>query len=175
MRETVRYGFILGLICLIAGGLLAGMNSLTKARILAQTQEEEESSLKEVIPTATHFEPVKSKEGEVIYYKAHDKEGRLVGVAFKTSGKGYSSTVETMVGMKIDGTITTIKILNHNETPGLGARVVEPAFTGQFTNKNIQSLNEIQAVTGATISSKAVIDSVKNKTGEIQELIKNEK
>lgn len=172
MREMIRYGFILGLICLVASGLLAAVNSVTKTKILDQAQREEEASLKEVIPRATHFEPVKSG-NDIIYYQAHDQDGKLVGVAFKASGKGYSSNVETMVGMKTDGTIITIKILSQNETPGLGARVVEPSFTGQFANKNIQSLGEVQAITGATISSKAVIDSVNKKAGEIKELIKD--
>lgn len=173
MKEMIRYGFILGVICLVASGLLATVNSLTRPRIIAQAQAEEEGSLKEVIPEAVHFEAVKSKEGEVIYYKAQDKDGKLAGVAFKTSGKGYSSTIETMVGMKKDGTLVAIKILSHNETPGLGAQVAEKPFTVQFSQKNLQNLNEVQAITGATISSKAVIDSVRKKAQEIQALIKN--
>ena len=174
MKEMMRYGFILSLICAVAAALLAGMNSLTKTRIIAQAQAEEELSLEEVMPEGAHFEAVKRGE-EIIYYKVHDKNGKLIGVAFKTSGKGYSSTVETMVGMRTDGTITAIKILNQNETPGLGARVTEGNFSGQFSNKNIQGLSEVQAITRATISSKAVIDSVKKKSEEIQALIKNEK
>jgi len=174
MKEMIRYGFILSLICAVAAGLLAGMNSLTKTRIIAQAQAEEELSLKEVMPEAAHFEAVK-KGDEIIYYKAHDKNGNLIGVAFKASGKGYSSTLETMVGMRVGGAITAIKILSQNETPGLGARVSEPSFAGQFSNKNIQGLSEVQAITGATISSKAVIDSVKKKAEEIQALIKDER
>ena len=139
-----------------------------------QAQAEEEASLKGVIPEGEYFEPVKSGE-EIIYYKAFDKGGNLAGIAFKASGKGYSSTIETMVGMKKDGMITTIKILSQNETPGLGAQVTQPQFTRQFTQKNIQNLNEVQAITGATISSKAVIDSVKKKSEEIKGLIKDEK
>jgi electron transport complex protein RnfG len=171
----LSYGLRLGLICLLASGLLAGMNALTKNKIMAQAQAEEQASLKEVVPAGEHFEEVKSQAGEVIYYKAHDKNGKLIGVAFKTSGKGYSSTVETMVGMGLDGAIINIKVLSQNETPGLGARVVEPDFTGQFARKDIQNLNEVQAITGATISSRAVMDAVKKKAEEIQALIKNEK
>jgi len=171
MKEMVRYGFILALICIVAAGLLASVNSLTKARIIAQAQAEEEASLKEVIPDGESFEPVKSGE-EIIYYKALDKAGKLLGVVFKASGKGYSSPIETMVGMREDGTVTAIKVLSQNETPGLGARVVEPSFIGQFANKNITRLSEVQAITGATISSKTVIDSVKNRAEEIKELIK---
>jgi electron transport complex protein RnfG len=170
MKEMLRYGFILSVICLVASGLLAGVNSLTKKQILLQAQAEEENSLKEVLPEAESFQPVTSGD-EVVYYKAKDKEQRLIGVAFKTTGKGYSSDIVTMVGMSIDGTIKTIKVLSQNETPGLGARVSEEAFTNQFKNK--RDLNEVSAITGATISSRAVIEAVKKKARELQALLKN--
>ena len=118
----VRYGSILGLICIVAAGFLAGVNALTNSRIIAQAQAEEGAGLKEVVPQGTHFEAVKSGE-KTLYYKAHDKEGKLIGVAFKALAKGYSSDIETLVGMLPDGTILAIKILNQNETPGLGSRV----------------------------------------------------
>ena len=168
MKEMVRYGSILGLICIVAGGFLAGINALTSSRIIAQAQAEEEAGLKEVVPLAAHFEAAKSGE-KTLYYKAHDKDGKLIGVAFKAQAKGYSSDIETLVGMLPDGTILAIKILSQNETPGLGSRVAEAEFTGQF--KNQKDLNNIQAITGATISSRAVIDSVKKEAGKIKELI----
>jgi electron transport complex protein RnfG len=171
MKEITRYGFTLALICIIASGLLAGVNSLTKPRILRQAQAEEEMSLKAVLPQAETFTPVKD-EGSVIYYKAFDKEKKQIGVVFKASGKGYSSAIETMAGMLEDGTITAIKVLTQNETPGLGAKITEAEFSGRFKQK--KDLSGIQAITGATISSRAVIDSVKKKAREIKELIKNE-
>lgn len=174
MKEMARYGLTLALICAIASGLLASANALTKSKIIAQAQAEEEMGLKEVLPGAAHFEPVKSQE-EIIYYKGHDKEGRLVGIAFKAAQKGYSSVVETVAGMKSDGTIIAIKVVSQNETPGLGSGITEPEFTGQFAGKSIAGLNEIQAITGATISSRAVIDSVKRKAKEIKGLIKDGK
>jgi len=116
---------------------------------------------------------IKIKE-EVAYYRALDKNGKFIGVCFKESGKGYSSTIETMVGMTRSGVITAIKILSQNETPSLGSQVAQASFTGRFNNKKIQDLNEVQAITGATISSKAVMDSVKKRAEEIQALIKNE-
>lgn len=170
----MRYGFILALICIVASGLLSAVNALTKARIVAQAQDEEEVALREVMPGGEEFLPVKKGEEE-LYYKVNDKDGKFVGVAFKAYGDGYSSDIETMVGMRPDGTITNIKILNQNETPGLGTRVTESSFTGQFSNKNIQNLNEVQAITGATISSGAVIDSIKEKAKKIQKLLKDEK
>ncbi|MCX5701979.1 MAG: FMN-binding protein [Candidatus Omnitrophica bacterium] len=81
-----------------------------------------------------------------------------------------------MVGMQKDGTITAIKVLSQNETPGLGGNVVEQSFASRFSDKNFQDLKEqVQAITGATISSKAVINSVQEKAEKIKALIKDEK
>lgn len=172
MKEMVRYGFILAVICIAAAGLLAGVYSLTKPKILAQAQAGEEASLKEVIPEAENFEPIK-KGKTTLYYRAVDKEGKFIGAAFKAYGDGYASDIETVVGMLKDGTITAIKVISQNETPGLGTRVTEPDFTRQFNRINIQNLDEVQAITGATISSTAVIDSVKERAHIIKGLIKD--
>lgn len=169
---TIRYGFILGLICFIASGFLAAVNSLTKARIIAQAQKQEEMTLKAVLSGAVRFEPIKS-DNDVIYYKGYDNEGKLLGIAFKAAGKGYSSVIETMSGLSLRGTITAIKILNQNETPGLGNRITEAPFLDRFVNKSAWDLAGVQAISGATISSRAVIDSVKRKAAEIQGLVKN--
>lgn len=169
----MRYGLILGLICLLAAGLLAGMNSLTKNRIILQAQAEEQASLKEVVPRAARFEPVKSDKREILYYNGYDQDGKLAAVAFKALAKGYSSPIETMAGMTKDGTIIAIMVLSQNETPGLGARITEKEFGSRFSNK--KNLDDVQAISGATISSQAVIDSVKNKAEEIKGLISNAK
>jgi len=174
MKELIRYGFILALICTLASGLLAGVNALTKSRILAQAQAEEEASLKEVLPQAEHFEPIKSG-NDILYYKAHDKNGNLIGIVFKASGKGYSSVIETMAGMTKEGKITAIKVINQSETPGLGAGIAEKKFTTQFNGKNISELDDLQAITGATISSQAVIDAVKKRAQDLEGILKNEK
>lgn len=174
MREPLRYGLILGLICFLAAGLLAGVNFLTTPRIIAQESLEQESGFKELLPEGIFFEPA-TFNNEIVYYKALDKNKRLTGIVFKAESKGYSSVINTLVGMTIKGKVTAIKILSQNETPGLGSRVSDPGFTGQFKGKPVPELNDIQAITGATISSKTVIDSVKNKASEIMELLKNER
>jgi electron transport complex protein RnfG len=171
MKEMIKYGLILALICIIASGLLACVNTLTKPLIIRQAQLEEEASLKAVFPQAETFQPIK-KDETIIYYQALDKSGIRQGVVFKASGKGYSSTVEAMAGMLEDGTITAIKVVAQNETPGLGSKITEARFLEQFSNK--KDLSGIQAISGATISSRAVINAVKEKAAEIRGLIKNE-
>ncbi|MFA4888120.1 MAG: RnfABCDGE type electron transport complex subunit G [Candidatus Omnitrophota bacterium] len=173
MKEMARYGITLAVICVAASASLAIVNKITSPRIIAQAQAEEQSSLKEVMPQAESFLAVKPKE-EVLYYKALDKQGKFLGVVFKAAAKGYSSVIETIAGMTKQGVITDIKVISQNETPGLGARVTENSFTDSFKNKPIEVMGEIQAITGATISSQAVIEAVKTKAAEIKELIKYE-
>ncbi|MCM8796731.1 MAG: FMN-binding protein [Candidatus Omnitrophica bacterium] len=174
MREILRYGAVLALICITAAFSLSMVNSFTKAKIIAQANAEEQASLKEVLPQAERFEAVKSA-SEVIYYKAYDNKGNFIGVAFKASGEGYSSTIDTMVGMTREGTINAIKIISQNETPGLGTRVAEDAFASRFAQKKLSMVQEIEAITGASISSRAVTESVAKKAAEIVEIIKNER
>lgn len=176
MKEMMRYGFILALICVIAAGLLAVVNTLTTPRILAAALSEEQAALKEVMPLAAKFTVVKSAvEKEVLYYKAFDGQEKLIGFVFKASGKGYSSVIETLAGIFPDGKISAIKILSLNETPGLGMRVTEDKFTRQFSHQNSLDLSSVEAITGATISSRAVMNSVIKKAQEIKGLINNDK
>ncbi len=174
MKEMARYGFILTLICVVAAGLLAGVNSLTRSKIIAQALAEEQAALKEVMPGAVKFTEVKSGQ-EILYYRALDSQNSLIGFVFKASGKGYSSVIETLAGIFLDGKISAIKVISLNETPGLGMRVTEDSFTSQFNSQDALNLSGVQAIAGATISSRAVMDSVVKKAQELQELIKNEK
>ena len=194
MKEMLRYGVILGVICLAATGLLATVNAVTKTKIADEAEKELQSSLKEVLPGASSFEAVKDGD-KIAYYKALDTDNRSAGIAFVASSKGYSSVIETLAGLKPDGTIAAIKVLRQNETPGLGNRIVEvkssatfmalvrgskpegsaqPWFQEQFADKRIGELGSVQAITGATISSRAVIESVRAKAEELQKAISHE-
>ncbi|MFA6357853.1 MAG: FMN-binding protein [Candidatus Omnitrophota bacterium] len=174
MKEMARYGFILALICIVAAGLLAGVNALTRTKIAGQAIASEQSALREVMPLAVRFSEIKSGE-EILYYKAFDSQDKLIGFVFKASGKGYSSVVVTLAGIFLDLKISAIKVISQNETPGLGVRVTEDQFQNHFNNQNCLDLSGVEAITGATISSRAVINSVMKKAQEISELIKNER
>ena len=170
MKEMARYGFILTLICVIAAGLLAGVNALTRDKIAAQGQSEEQAALREIMPQAVKFMEKKPAVG-VSFYEAFDSQDKKIGIVFKASGKGYSSEILTLVGMFLDGRISAIKVLSLNETPGLGMRVTESGFTGQFKNQEATSLVDVQAITGATISSRAVMNSVIKKADELKKYL----
>lgn len=131
----------------------------------------QDQGFKDVFPEADKFVPVKQG-AEVIYYKAEDKEGKLLGAVFIAVGKSYADNIETLAGLRPDGTITAIKVLSQNETPGIGSRITEPVFTDQF--RNIRDVSGVQAITGASVSCFAVIESVRKKAEEIRSLLKRE-
>ncbi len=178
MSEIVRYTFILFLVNLVASSLLVGVNNLTSVRIEELKKISERESIKEVMSSSVgeFLEPV--EEGGVLeyirVYKDKDKR-ELSGYIFTAKQYGYSSVIETMVGMDKEGRILGIKILSHNETPGLGAKIAEKKFHEQFKDKTIGNLivvktktkDKIEAITGATISSRAVTDSIKKEAQRI--------
>lgn len=168
MKETIKYGFILGLICFLSSGLLAIVHGVTEEKIALAKEKEINAALREVMPQGYDFKP-QIKEETIIYYSVYDHSKKLIGFALKSANKGYSSEIEVLTGLDIGLKITNVKILSHNETPGLGNRITEPQFIGQFTGKTSESLDQAQVITGATISSGAVMHAVKDKITELKD------
>ncbi len=176
MKEILRLGVILALITAIAAAGLAAVYSVTKPRIDEQKQKALQAALTEALPQspAQAIEPVETG-GTVSYYVGYespDKEN-INGYAFLARGPGYSSVIETMVGVDTTGEIIGMKVLDQKETPGLGTKVEEirygeedPWFLRQFMNKRAGQLavdkdgGEIASITGATISARALTNSV---------------
>lgn len=103
------------------------------------------------------------------FQRARD-EGRTVGVAFETqSSKGYGGKISLMVGLDTRGAVNAIQILQHMETPGLGAKIDGATFKGQFRGRSIRNTRwavrkdrgDIDEITAATISSRAVVGAIK--------------
>ena len=149
------------LICLVATTLLAVTNKVT-----AQTEVE---TRQKVLPAATQFgETQEMKGGSGTYAVGKDASGNEVGYVFVTVSKGYGGDVKIMTGVDKNGAVTGISPLELNETAGLGMKAQNASFLDQFkgkvkdiaVNKNSASGNEIQALTGATITSKAVTAAV---------------
>ncbi len=135
---------------------------LLSAATLSWAQEN--ADFKEVLPEAASFEPVKSG-AEIFYYRALDKDGKLIGAVFKTQSRAISD-IETLVGMLKDGTITAIKVLSQKESRGYGSRIATPEFSDRF--RNVKDISKVQAITGATVSSRAVIESVRIKAAQVK-------
>ena len=168
MKENLKLGLILLLITGIAGLLLGGAFEITKAPIAASIESNRQTAMKEILPLADKFVKTDVKVNDKVSEVNSGMKGtEIAGYAIKVAPKGYGGPVEIMVGVSKDGKVTGIKILSHTETPGLGANAPNPEFSGQFVNKPIKDKlevvkvaptkdNQVQAITGATITSKAV-------------------
>lgn len=155
-------------ICIIIPLALSLTNKLTSARIAALAEENEQKAMALLIK-ADSFEPQSFGEGEekFDFNIAKSQSGEVLGYIFVTAARGYGGDVSVMTAIGTDGKIIEISILDvANETPGLGQNVTKEAFYSQYEGKTADvkvlkndansGANQINAWTGATISSKAV-------------------
>lgn len=155
-------------ICLVASVLLAITNNVTADKIAQNLVETEKQSRMVVMPEAVSFSEVQGKENGLTVCEAYDDKQETVGYVYTTSAKGYGGSVNVMVGIDKDGVVTGIEILSHAETPGLGANATGDSFKSRFVgkqgeltvDKNSNDGQNIQAITAATITSKAVVSAV---------------
>lgn len=172
-------------ICFITTLLLCSTNILTKDSIKSQEIQASESAKKLVLQSADSFEAATSNNGSFEYFIGMDKNKNVVGYVFSTQAKGYSGTVEVMTGINTDSQIENVTVLSHNETPGLGANITKDNFLNQFNSNVSQGYfsitkntpyndREVEAVTGATISSTAVTKAVNEAVKNFNSVIKTE-
>ena len=164
-KNMVKMIVCLVAIAIVTAALLAFVNGLTAPVIEKNNQAQLQNSLKEVLP-ADSFNIVKDENGVTVY--SAEKGGKVLGYCVVNTQKGYGGDVKVMTGVNIDGSVNEVKILEHSETPGLGANAEKEYFIDQFigklkgvaVNKNNPAGNEIKAISGATITSTAVTNAV---------------
>ncbi len=175
MKDMVKLTLSL-VVIFIAAGAIIGMTywKTSPVRYVAEEKEKAEA-LKQMAPAAT--DPIKaagtwvSPNQKHYEYFSATAAGTPVAYIASTAGKGYSSYIQMLVSVNTDMKIKDIKILHHGETPGLGDQVEDRAlFLDQFKGKTLSQLvlikgetkENIQAISGATISSRAVTNGVKD-------------
>lgn len=172
-KEIIMPALKLFVICVIAAFLLAGTNALTKNKIAESAKKQEDESKKIAFADAESFEnadPVALASGKEVQVSiAKSGNGETLGYVFTSSTKGYGGDVTVMTGIDKSGTVKKTVILSmSDETPGLGQNAGKDEFLNQFSDKsgkftftkNGGKDNEIQGVTSASFTSKAVIESV---------------
>ena len=149
---------VLGVICLVITALLALTNSATEPVIKKAAQERAEAARAEIIPDADGFELLEveglPENVDEVYGTTND-----VGYIFMLSPMGYGGEMNLILGMNNDGTIIDVNTLKHSETKGMGSKTAEEPFRSQFRGKD-EKLEGVDAITGATISSKAYLGAV---------------
>ena len=146
---------VLSIICIVITGALALTNNVTKPIIDEATRVAQEMARQELLPDAAGFTKVEgiSVANVSDVYTADNGVGAVV----TSSGKGYGGTMTVMVGFNADGTIRQIKVTQQAETKGIGSKVAgDPAFWTRYEGVKAELPVEVDAMTGATISSKAL-------------------
>lgn len=163
-NEIIKPVLVLVCICLVVTALLAYINSVTSPIIAKAEQEKTEQAMSEVLFEADGFkkleiENLPDRVTEV--YSAQNGSGYV----FMLITKGYGGDMKLICGIKADGTIEQCKTLSHAETSGLGSKTAEDPYRNQYCGKNPDTLSEVDAITGATISStaykNAIVDAFK--------------
>jgi electron transport complex protein RnfG len=180
MKGMLKLGLTLAIFATAACVMLAFVYDGTSGIIAQRQQADLEAALKELFPDADSFNPVtdiKSPDDSVTIESAYEalKNGGRTGAALRLSRASYGGPIKVMVGVSAAGAITGVKIMEHSDTPGLGANAASPSyfvdrakgitFYGQFTGKKVtdrfEVKDDVQAITASTITSTAVAAVVK--------------
>lgn len=189
MRDLIKPAASLLAICIVVGLCLSVVNNMTVDAIKQRAELDAQQQRNEVLPGVDKFEKItgidEKASGDVAVKAAFKgiKSGKLEGFVLETYPKGYAGPIKVTVGISTDGKISGVKIGENTETPGLGSKAADKDFVGQFTGKSTDKTinvvkrapskdDEIQAISGATITSKAVTSGVTAATNLVKTLIK---
>ena len=181
MTETVNNDFVayfvklagtLLLISAIVAGLLGLVNYVTADRIAALNAEKTAVSMQEVLPAGSYTELGYSGEDSTVA-TIYEAEGQ--GYVVEVIPSGFGGEIDMVVGVSNEGTVTGVAIISMSETSGLGANATKESFRSQYIGKTgTQAVSkdggEIDALTGATITSRAVTRGVNSALAAVEEL-----
>lgn len=170
--SSLQIFIILTAIALASAGILAFVNAVTKKPIDNAEATKKREALTMVLPAS-----VEKIEPKIFNYKGADveinvgldKSGKPAGYAFESiTDKGFSGKILFLVGVDVNGNISGYKVLEHKETPGLGDNIKGEKFSAQFKGKGLSNFKfkvtkdggDVQAITAATISSRATADAL---------------
>jgi electron transport complex protein RnfG len=170
MKNILRVALALTVVCVVAACALSVVHVVTKEKIAEEARKELKEALGVVFPKAETFTPLDlaafgtlPESKDIQFLEAYEAQsgGERQGLVFKVASTGYGGPIVLLVGVDTkEGKITGLKVLEHQETPGLGSNVAEAGFLSQFLGKSLESPfrvgEDVQAVSGATISSRAV-------------------
>jgi electron transport complex protein RnfG len=180
MKNMIKLGITLALFAAAACVMLAFVYSGTSNIIARRQQADLEAALKELFPDADGFSEITgiiSPDLSVTIESQYEarRNGEIAGAALRVSRGSYGGPIRVLVGVSAGNTITGVKILEHSDTPGLGANAASPkyyvdraagtTFYGQFAGKSVDDpfevRGDVQAITASTITSQAVTAAVK--------------
>lgn len=168
-----KHAAILFVIAFVCSLILILCNNMTYGRIAALQKQSEDDAKSAVLPAAQKFEDADSKQLSddtiTAAYRGCDSNGKTVGYCFKVEPSGFGGKISMIIGIDKDGNVSGVRITDMSETPGLGAKANDESWISQFVGKSGEisvvktgnaKKSEINAISGATITSKAVTSGV---------------
>ncbi|MFH0795673.1 MAG: RnfABCDGE type electron transport complex subunit G [Candidatus Omnitrophota bacterium] len=184
MKNAVRMILVLTVTGLISSLSLALIYRQVEPRVMDQQTKATREAVLAVVPAAVKFTE-KKVEAETTYYEVFGNDGKILGYGLPGSGVGYGGVILVMVGVTPDlEKATGLKVLENVETPGLGGKITEKEFQDKFSNLILEpgvslvkgkksKANEVEAITGATISSRAIVKIVNDTITKFKPIILN--
>ncbi len=163
MKDFIRLAGTLCIITFLAAATLGGINAMTKDRIAENKIKAQNEAMNKILSQAESFNELEDGIFEGV------SGGSTVGYCVTADPSGYGGELSLMIGVDQNGVMTGLEVLSHSETAGLGANCTKGSFKAQFPGKEYpvtvfkgatSKTNEISAITGATITSRAVADGV---------------
>ncbi len=187
MKKFFNESWLVLLLAVIFAFLLAGAEKVFGPKIETNKREEINDAVYAVVPNVAEAERETIDMHTV--FKCMDDSGQVVGWGLVGSGFGFQDKIKLVIGLSADTTtITGLKVVENKETPGLGNKIVEPKWAGQYenldatrdvqvvkedlTDEERQENNQIQAITGATISSESVTTIANKIINELRPALK---
>jgi electron transport complex protein RnfG len=160
MNELLRIVVVLTIVTVVSTALLSLVYTMTKPLIERSNANQFQQQLKAIFPLSDSAKKIGNK--FEVYHGSN-----LLGYASLAEAKGYSSTIQLLVGLDPSGTVKGIAIISQQETPGLGSKIIESTFLDQFKGLSKDSIaltkdgGMVDGIAGATISSRALTESIR--------------
>lgn len=159
---SIRPVLVLVAICVVAGLLLGFVHNMTEPVAAANAEERAQLMYEQLVPQASGFTDVPcSVDGCIAALEATDDSGARIATVIVAESKGYGGPVPIAVAFGEDGTVISIMAMANDETPGLGTRIADDDYIGQYVGLEAKPLDaeDIDLISGATISSKAALSA----------------
>lgn len=169
MKQCIKFSFILFVITAICVGTLGAVNQITEPVIAANNKKAEDAAMKSLLPESESFKEIANITDPLVQKIYIAKKGEdTIGYIAKVCPVGYVGEIVMLVGVNKEVQIQGISLLSQSESPGFGANATKDSFKNQFIHKEAPlevskteaTATTIQAITGATITSRAVTDGV---------------
>lgn len=186
MNTIVKMLVTLTVVGVVSGGLLSQISNWAEPKIELNRKLETERAIFLVQPDAKSYKKIENSKIELYQVFKDEANSEPLGYALPFEGNGFQGKIRLMVGVKNDlKELVGLEVLEQVETPGLGTKVTEEPFTNQFNgisaNPNVnwtkaqadKDKAEIQTITGATISSKAIVIIINQGLNELRSTVEN--